>query len=74
MSGYLGTRKLIEKGIKVGLGSDLAGGYSPSFLESIRHAIAASTVVYRTGDKSSLPLNAKEAFWLATVGKNLDMK
>src|SRR6202035_3887269 len=38
-SGTAKVRKLLEKGIEVGLGTDMSGGYSPSILEAIRQAL-----------------------------------
>lgn len=44
-SGVLNVHKCIEEGLKVGLGTDVAGGYSPSMLDAIRQSIVASKVV-----------------------------
>lgn len=38
----LPVRQLLQLGVKVGLGTDVAGGYSPSMLVSMRHAVLAS--------------------------------
>jgi len=38
----LPVRQLLQLGVKVGLGTDVAGGYSPSMLLAIRHAVLAS--------------------------------
>jgi len=38
----LPVRQLLQLGVKVGLGTDVAGGYSPSMLVAIRHAVLAS--------------------------------
>ena len=38
----LPVRQLVQLGVKVGLGTDVAGGYSPSMLVSMRHAVLAS--------------------------------
>ena len=38
----LPVRQLLSLGVKVGLGTDVAGGYSPSMLVSMRHAVLAS--------------------------------
>jgi len=80
-SGVLNVRRLLQQGIKVGLGTDVAGGYSPSILDSIRNAIIASKVVamspsirlHQEGhekDKEDkyLPLSLPEVFYLATLG------
>ncbi|KAJ3019660.1 UNVERIFIED_CONTAM: hypothetical protein HDU68_010575 [Siphonaria sp. JEL0065] len=44
-SGALNVRRMLDEGMKVGLGSDVAGGYSPSMLDAIRQAITASKMV-----------------------------
>ena len=36
------VKRLIREGIKVGLGTDVAGGYSPSMLSAMRAAVLAS--------------------------------
>ena len=36
---------MVEEGVKVGLGTDVSGGYSPSMLVALRHAIIASQMV-----------------------------
>lgn len=44
-SGVLDVHSFLEDGVKVGLGTDVAGGYSPSMLDAIRQSIIASKVV-----------------------------
>jgi guanine deaminase len=67
MSGVMKTRKLLQSGLKVGLGTDCSGGHSSSMLDAIRSALCASKVVHLQ-DASSAPLTLPEAFYLATVG------
>lgn len=43
-SGVLDVRQLVLEGCKVALGTDVAGGYSPSMLDAMRQAIIASRV------------------------------
>ncbi|KAF9425012.1 hypothetical protein BGZ94_007927 [Podila epigama] len=62
-SGMADVRKMLDKEIKVGLGTDVAGGYSPSILEALRASRTAS--VARDMDSS---LIVAELFYLATVG------
>ncbi|EOD41960.1 hypothetical protein EMIHUDRAFT_60912 [Emiliania huxleyi CCMP1516] len=38
----LPVRQMLQLGVKVGLGTDVAGGYSPAMLVSLRHAVLAS--------------------------------
>ncbi|TFY57198.1 hypothetical protein EVG20_g8634 [Dentipellis fragilis] len=44
-SGVCPVGKLLDRGIKVGLGTDVSGGFSPSILTAIQHASIASKVV-----------------------------
>ena len=66
-SGVFHVRRAKEAGVKVGLGTDVSGGYSPSMLEVMRQAVIASTAIY-FNDPSSAPLSFKEVFHLATLG------
>jgi len=66
-SGSLDVRRAVQAGVKVGLGTDLSGGYTSSLLEVIRQCIASSNSLQFT-DKSKIPLNYREAFALATIG------
>eukprot|EP00599_Poterioochromonas_sp_BG-1_P014386 CAMPEP_0173162778 /NCGR_PEP_ID=MMETSP1105-20130129/19519_1 /TAXON_ID=2985 /ORGANISM="Ochromonas sp., Strain BG-1" /LENGTH=617 /DNA_ID=CAMNT_0014082691 /DNA_START=170 /DNA_END=2023 /DNA_ORIENTATION=+ len=43
-SGVMDVRQFLEEGIKVALGTDVAGGYSPSMLDALRQAVIASRV------------------------------
>jgi guanine deaminase len=46
-SGVLNVRQLLEEGhTKVGLGTDVGGGYAPSILEAMRGALTASKVTH----------------------------
>lgn len=44
-SGHFNARMFMREGHKIGLGTDVAGGYSPSILDAIRHTIAVSKVL-----------------------------
>lgn len=66
----------LSKGVKVGLGTDIAGGFSPSIFDAIHHALAASRHACHGTDPlleraqrgtGREPLSAVEAFWLATA-------
>ncbi|GMF23549.1 unnamed protein product [Phytophthora fragariaefolia] len=76
-SGVLNVRRLLQEGVKVGLGTDVSGGYSPSMLDAIRQAVIASKLVSigngSSGDEErdeplEDSLSYAEAFHLATVG------
>eukprot|EP00128_Syssomonas_multiformis_P000886 Colp12_sorted_trinity150504_noHs@21336 len=66
-SGVMDVRRLLDVGIKVGLGTDVSGGYSPSMLDAMRQALIASrTHFFNDNDHHAISLS--EAFYLATVG------
>ena len=69
-SGVFHLRKTVEKGVKVGLGTDVSGGYSPSIIETIRQSITASSVFHfqNSDDKLNDVLSFEEAFYYATLG------
>jgi len=50
--GVLATAKLVSMGNKVGLGTDVAGGYSPCMLSMIRNAVIADRSVRQGGRHS----------------------
>jgi guanine deaminase len=70
-------RRTLFAGVHVGLGTDIAGGASPSVLENARHAVIASRRL-EAGVDPAVPrvqrrreesrIDALTAFWLATVG------
>ncbi len=70
-------RHAMDQGVHVGLGTDIAGGASPSIFDSARMAVAASRSL-ETGVDARLPpdqrghpgsrIGAIEAFHLATAG------
>lgn len=63
----LPCRKLMERQNKVGLGTDVAGGYSPSMISSACMAVVASHAHQQsTGEVACL--DYRHAFYLATMG------
>ncbi|XP_030647259.1 guanine deaminase isoform X1 [Chanos chanos] len=66
-SGILNTRKVLQNEVKLGLGTDVAGGYSPSMLDAIRRALDSSKVL-TIQDPNFQTLTFQEAFRLATLG------
>ncbi|KAI0273592.1 hypothetical protein BC834DRAFT_816347 [Gloeopeniophorella convolvens] len=44
-SGVCPVGKLLDRGIKVGLGTDVSGGFSPSILTAVQHASIAAKVL-----------------------------
>lgn len=72
-SGAARVRWLWSKGIEVGLGTDVSGGYSPSVLEAARQAVLVSRHVAmgvpREGEeKEGVKLTVEEVLYLATRG------
>jgi guanine deaminase len=67
-SGIAPVRVFLDAGLRVGLGTDVAGGYSPSMFHTIAEAIKVSKLRRCLLDESSRPLTVPEAFYLATRG------
>ncbi|PPQ86336.1 hypothetical protein CVT25_005637, partial [Psilocybe cyanescens] len=74
-------REALDAQVKVGLGTDVAGGYSLDIMNSMRHAVAVSRM--REGDRvmksggdatiesHNLAIDWKESLYLATRGGSL---
>ena len=83
-SGIMDVRRFLTEGIPVALGTDVAGGYSPSMLDAIRQTLIASQAKsfehkvvdgINEGNPEAIsksdgygPISYKEAFYMATVG------
>ncbi|MBO5976269.1 MAG: amidohydrolase family protein, partial [Oscillospiraceae bacterium] len=67
-SGIAPIRKYLDKGLHVGLGSDVAGGHSDSVFRAVTDAIQVSKMYFRMVDEGAKPLVFSEAFYLATKG------
>ena len=67
-SGIAPIRKYLDRGLHVGLGSDIAGGHSDSIFRAITDAIQVSKLYFRMVDEAVRPLVFSEAFYLATKG------
>ncbi|KAF4139979.1 Amidohydrolase family [Phytophthora infestans] len=70
-NGFLDVRKVLDKNVGVGLGTDIAGGYSPSMLRAIQTCvltIKALEIQEGTSGAPTQPFDFKDAFWLATMG------
>ncbi|XP_066510824.1 guanine deaminase-like isoform X1 [Hoplias malabaricus] len=66
-SGMLNVRKVLNNNVKLGLGTDVAGGYSPSVLDALRRAMDTSKFLSMQ-DAQLQTLTFEEAFRLATLG------
>jgi guanine deaminase len=62
----LPARSILDEGLRIGLGTDIAGGHSPSMLESARFAVTVSRVLERAAPGSAI--GVADAFWMATAG------
>ncbi|KAI7903840.1 guanine deaminase [Cokeromyces recurvatus] len=73
-SGICDVRRMLERGVdKLGLGTDVAGGFQPSMLDAIRSSFFASKTCKilardRDGNKDYAPLSPAELLYLATMG------
>ena len=71
------TRRALDSGLKVGIGTDIAGGPSASILQNCQQAVNVSRALEdgvdarRPAGERGTPgsrINFREAFWMATVG------
>ena len=67
-SGIAPIRTYMDRGLNIGLGSDIAGGHSDSMFRAVTDAIQVSKMYFRMVDESVKPLVFSEAFYLATKG------
>uniref|UniRef100_H0YRD9 Guanine deaminase n=1 Tax=Taeniopygia guttata TaxID=59729 RepID=H0YRD9_TAEGU len=66
-SGVLNVQKVLKHNVKLGLGTDVAGGYSASMLDAIRKTMVASNSL-QINKVNETGLTIEEAFRLATLG------
>ena len=67
-SGVAPVNQFIDRGLHVGLATDVAGGSHESMLKAMMHAIQASKLRWRLLDQNVKPLSFERAFYLATMG------
>jgi guanine deaminase len=76
-------RRILQQGVHVGLGSDIAGGGSPSILDNARYAVMASRMLESGVDpalsreqrrRPDSRIDALTAFWLATAGGGIALE
>ncbi len=67
-SGIAPIRAYLDGGLRVGLGSDVAGGHTESLFRAMTDAIQVSKLYWRLVDRNAKPLCFAEAFYLATLG------
>lgn len=61
-------REYLRRGIKVGLGTDVGGGFSSSMLDIMRHAFIISKARETLSKGADPALKLHEGFFLATLG------
>lgn len=67
-SGVAPVKKYLEKGMKIGLGSDIAAGSTLSIFKAMAMAVQCSKLRWRLQDQEVAPLTLEEVFYLATKG------
>jgi len=66
-SGLLNVRNVLNHKVKLGLGTDVAGGYSASMLDAVRKTLDTSKLL-TIQDPEHATLTFEEVFRLATLG------
>ncbi|XP_064388446.1 guanine deaminase-like [Halichondria panicea] len=67
-SGLLDTRKMLDLGLKIGLGTDVSGGYSSSVFDALRKSIDVSKALSFGKQDDYRPISHHEALYMATLG------
>ena len=67
-SGIAPIRKYLDLDMKIGLGSDVAGGQTESIFRAITDAIGVSKMYLRYVDEYASAVTFEEAFYMATKG------
>ena len=67
-SGIAPIRKYLDLDLKIGLGSDVAGGQTESIFRAITDSIQVSKMYWRHVNQDYKPIVFSEAFFLATKG------
>ena len=65
-SGMAPIRKFMDRGVRVGLGSDISGGHDLSIFKMMVYAVQVSKMHYQYNNRQSRFLTLPEVFWLAT--------
>ncbi len=71
MSGVAPIRHMIDKGVRVTLGSDVAGGSEKAMYRVMTTSIKASKVRSMYDSDAPKPLSAAEAYWLGTTSGHI---
>lgn len=68
LSGIAPIRKLLDKGVRIGLGTDVAKGCSLSMFKAVTDAVQVSKLRSALIEKDEASLKLCEAFYMATKG------
>jgi guanine deaminase len=68
-SGIMPLRQYLSEGFRIGLGSDIGAGYTPSLLEEARCACEMAKLrAFIAPEETPTEITPEEALWLATLG------
>ncbi len=67
-SGIAPVRRLLQAGVRVGLGTDVAGGQTVDLRRAVTDAVQMSKLYWRLLDQQAAALTFSEALYLATKG------
>ena len=67
-SGIAPVRRYLDRGMRIGLGTDVAGGTCESMFRAVTDAIQVSKLYWRYLDRDARPLTFPESFFLAAKG------
>ncbi|MDO4615219.1 MAG: amidohydrolase family protein [Lachnospiraceae bacterium] len=68
MSGAAPVRRYLDQGMRVGLGSDVAGGAETSMFTAMKDAVHVSKMRFALSHPEDTPLTLSEVFYMATMG------
>ncbi len=67
-SGMAPIRRLLTRGVPVGLGSDVSGGHTLSMMKNMVSSAQVSNLKWIQSNRVDMPLKTPELFYLATKG------
>lgn len=67
-SGIAPIRKYLNKGLRVGIGTDVAGGHTESMFRAVVAAVQVSKIYWNLVDPKCEPLSLVDGIYLATKG------
>lgn len=68
VSGLMPLREYLEQDLRIGLGTDVAGGFSYSIINEMKETIETSKTRAIINNDNTLIISNSEAFYLATLG------